>query len=211
MRNDKHRKLVCQALETLGGKATRDQIVDLIGTDFPNPQQSIGLLLHYLCRDHLLREEHGLFCLMSYEPPPNANGDQSAVLNVAVSDKVTLAPFQQGRGMTSVSIYQSPIVIEDAIAVWIRFEGGQRFKMPIQGARNICVGPDTPQWTPEQETNRNIEAILVLRKNGELVEYPTHPRHSITFAGERSDAPPAAMAHRASHTQVPTAPRQDKE
>lgn len=176
---ERERDIVMEALDTLGGKGTVDQIIELTEGDIEfgeRPRSTISFYLRTLSDQGLVEEKRGLWYVSNQSP----NG--SAIAATANEGQpVKLAEFQANRAKQTVTIYQSPMEIPDTVAVWVYYQAGQVFKVPLAGGLNVCTGPEIPKWSPEQETNYGIKMLRFVRKDTTTVDVPCDPKLPITF------------------------------
>lgn len=92
-----------------------------------------------------------------------------------------IAPFfAAGKGKT-VIVQTSPIQYDDVFRVFFERKG---YRSPVlmnpEGMR-IDLGPQIPDWSPEQITVHDVNALIFQFKDGSQQEFPTNPNHPITF------------------------------
>lgn len=181
----KVRELILEALYALGENGgTREEIASLIEKDFPkdvNIQMSVGRILGSFLHEGTV-EVHGSLWRIA-DTTPKFNNGTAMEAAAHEGERSPLSAYQQNRAANTVTLYHSPIEIEDVIRIRVRVENGSWFNVPIFGDVRICLGPGIPKWNAEQEVNRGIVEISVQRKNGDVMNYPCNPQDHITFAG----------------------------
>jgi hypothetical protein len=100
------------------------------------------------------------------EPKPAASPPpQQPVLTQ--EGRTEIAPYLSKRPARTVSVQRTPLEITDVF----RFEICQRgawIRIPLFGSVRICTGPETPKWSPEQETYVGINAYRITLMDGRV-------------------------------------------
>lgn len=188
-RVSKSRVVVLEALEAQGAEgATIDELAQLVGQDMPgeNPKLSIGSVL-----SRMQTEEH-LVCLRNrwylaeHAPQSQVNGNGTGLPLVYSSNgQHSIAPMVQKRSGKTVSLYTTPEVYSDAIAIAM-LSDQKWYKIPFFLSMRICIGHEAPNWSPEQEIYSNVEILRITHKNGKITEKRPAPTDLITVAAEET-------------------------
>lgn len=177
----KPRMLVVEALEAQGKEgATIDELVELLTQDLnvDNPKMSIGQSLSKMENDQYIIRSRNRWYLKEHAPsaqpalPPQANGRVQPI-----------APIAQKRSGKTVELYTSPRVFSDVIGLSLLIKE-QWFKLPLFGGVRICMGHESPIWSPEQETFSDVSVIKILLKDGRVVEERPALKDLVTIAPE---------------------------
>lgn len=187
-RNKDARSIVLNAIQVNPG-LTKVDLVILLENDLEGSvKRSIGQTVAALERDNLVTEDRfGKLYLAEIqgETPKAAREPTNGAprhLQETSGNRVLLSPFQSTRQERKITIYSSPIEIEDAVALELQYEGGARFRVPLGGASTkVCTGPDIPKWSPDQETVRGLVTVRVIRKSGDTVDIQVQPSDNITI------------------------------
>lgn len=179
------REVVLMALDTFAREgATSLELFDMIGNDLRGDDETgrkkaLSNVLFRAKDDGTIVLIGGRYFLKDCAPlpaqsvhVPNGNG------------KVQVAPYANKRSGKTISVYRSPFVVNDAIALAFLIDQ-QWYKMPLFGSVRICIGPgDPPLWSADQEMYRNVVKIRITHKGGTVTEEPTSPSDIITIAPE---------------------------
>lgn len=180
------RQVLLEALEAMGAEGgTLDELVALIGEEMPgeNPKISIGRTIRNMESDGHVMEWRGRWYEKGCAP---IKSEVRPLPDVKTADqpKVPVAVYANKRDGKIVSIYRTPFVVTDAIALAFLINE-QWYKMPLFGSVRICIGPgDPPLWSADQEMYRNVVKIRITHKGGTVTEEPTSPSDIITIAPE---------------------------
>lgn len=176
------RDLVVMALQTLNGAGTADQILDLVARDIggDSPRKAVSVSLHWLETDDIVwkDEKTGIYTLTEYRKPPQAPSVTNGMAREGT--RVDIAPFMKGRDPKTVTVYTSPATYDQVVGVQMCIHG-QWIKFPVFGHVRICIGPEIPKWSPDQETNRNVTAIRLIHKTGDVKEIPVNASVPVTY------------------------------
>lgn len=187
-RVSKSRVIVLEALEAQGKEgATIDELAQLIGQDMPgeNPKLAIGSVLSRMEADDYLCNIRGRWYLNECAPDtpqPRQNGSNSngAAQPAMNGHKSGVAPFMGKRKGKTISVYTSPRVFEDAIALSL-FVGERWFKIPLSGSARVCYGQEAPDWSPDQEMYSDVEVLKIQLRNGQFHEERPAPKDIVTI------------------------------
>ena len=177
----KSRMLVIEALEAQAQEgATIDELVNLIGMDLEmeHPKMSIGQSLSKMEADEYVVCYRNRWYLKEhfFKPEPQQqNGSNGRVQPIA--------PIAQKRSGKTVELYTSPRVFSDVIGLSLLIKE-QWFKLPLFGGVRICMGHESPIWSPEQETFSDVSVIKILLKDGRVVEERPALKDLVTIAPE---------------------------
>lgn len=183
------RQQILEAFDVLEGQsATRDELMELCRAPFSGAnRRSFGVALGWMVKDGTLHESNGRFRPANAEQKePHQNGSRNGAMAAATHDsgvRVQLSEFQKGRDARQVTVYQSPDEIDDAVMVQFCIHG-QWVKIPFTGNLKICVGPDIPKWSPDQETNYGVSTLRVVLRSGTTREWPINSSAPVTICGE---------------------------
>lgn len=181
-------EIVLMALDTFARDgATNPELFehiggDLQGRDETGRRKALSNSLYRLKEsDHVVKMGERYY-LKEYAPvpvqtvvKPYSNGNGA---------KVQVAPYAGKRTGKMISIYKSPVVYDDAIALAFLIDE-QWYKMPLFGSVRICIGPgDPPMWSADQEMYRGVMRIRITHKGGTATEEHTSPSDIITIAPE---------------------------
>lgn len=139
--------------------------------------------LHLCVQNGLLNKEGKRYFLANREA--YANGNHKAVANIRpvppVEKTPVLANFQQNRKSKQVMIIASPIYYEDIVRVELLHAGGT-FVVPMFGGITICIGPDIPKLSPDQESYRGVRSVRLTFRNGKTEVINTNESGHVTVA-----------------------------
>ncbi len=155
---------------------------DLQGKDDSGRRKALSNALYRLKDAGEIVQIVGRYYVKQYAPVPakvvvlpHANGS---------AGKTQIAPYANKRTGKTISIYKSPIVYSDAIALAFLIDE-QWYKMPLFGSVRICIGAgDPPMWSADQEMYRGVVRIRITHKGGTATEEHTSPSDIITIAPE---------------------------
>lgn len=176
-------EVVLEALGMFGAEgATRDQIYNLIekdlyGDNYDARSKSLGNALSRANTEKELVVRHeGRYYLAEYAPEP--------VKTVLRPDRrVEIAPYTAQAKGKRVSIFTSPIVLENVVALALCNDAGWH-KIPLFGSIRICIGRETPMWSADQVTYTGMTRLRLTHKDGSSIEETAAPKDWITIAPE---------------------------
>lgn len=162
--------------------ATRDELIvlDAGGLDKAT-RRSYGHVLANLVADGQVIERYGRFYLKEAVQAPGAKNFSAQGMMRTLPDKTALPALAKTRSGHTVLLYTSPMELPNVARVELCI-GGNWFRCPLFGDLRICLGPEIPRWSADQETNRGIAAIKVIALDGKTEEIQTNPQYPITIA-----------------------------
>lgn len=180
------RVYITEALQAQGREgATKADLLTLVGEEIggTRPQVAIGQTVSAMLADGDIVQQDGRYWLKEHFPQPHANGNGSAPPVSPNGGNGKVAPFMGKRTGKTVSVYVSPRVFEDAIALSLKIDG-EWFKLPLWGSARVCYGQEAPMWSPDQEMYTGVEEIKITLRNGQYVT--EHPARTdiVTIAPE---------------------------
>ena len=148
--------------------ATKQELLTLIGEEIGglSPMRAIGLTVGAMLTEEEIVHKDGRYWLKEYAPS-RANGRTAHVSPNGGNGKV--AAYTGKRTGKTISVYTSPRVFEDAIALSL-FIGGRWFKIPLAGSARVCYGQEAPVWSPDQEMYGDVEVLKIQLRNGQYHE-----------------------------------------
>lgn len=178
-------EIVLMALDTFAHDgATNPDLFEYIGSDLQGQDETgrkkaLSNALYRLKDSESIVKMGERYYAKNYAPLPI-----KAVHTNGNAPKVQVAPYANKRDGKSISIYRSPIIFADAIA--LAFMIDQKWhKMPLFGSVRICIGPgDPPMWSADQEMYRGVTCLRITHKGGTVTEEHTSPSDIITIAPE---------------------------
>lgn len=182
-RHSKMNDVIGEALGVFGAKgALREEVFSLIHDDMygdneTSKRKSLSNGLTRAMNADLIVTVAGRWYLKEYDPSHHRNGHQ----NGSAPKVQVVALYANKRSGKSISIYKSPLVFTDAIALSFLMDG-KWWKIPLFSSIRVCIGQETPLWSPEQETYRNVEIVRVTHKNGLTTDERPAPTDTITIA-----------------------------
>lgn len=173
-KNENPRELILMAIEAHGNDgATKEELIETLAGDLENVSMSVGKTLGNMLRDEILEMARGRYYVKGTAKPSNAQSNNNG--------RVEIAPFQAGRKGETVTVYSSPQIYQNIVRVEFHFENGHTVKMPFSTSLRICTGPEIPNWSPQQESNRGIKSIILVQKGGNSLNIPCNPQSHITI------------------------------
>lgn len=183
-KTSKMNDVIGEALGVYGAKgALREEIfsliyADLFGDNAESKRKALSNALTRAIDAELIVRVNDHYYLKECDPT-HANGHQNGS-----APKVQIATYTNKRSGKTVSLYKSPMIISDAIALAFLIDE-QWYKMPLFGSVRICIGQgDPPMWSADQEMYRNVVQIRITHKGGLVTEEHTSPADIITIAPE---------------------------
>lgn len=182
------RIVVLEALQAQGKDgATKEELLMLVGEEIggARPQGAIGQVLSVLVAEDEAMEVRGRWYMKDCAPDApetHLNGSNSSAAPAPAMNgrKVQIAPFMGKRKGKTISVYTSPRVFEDAIALSL-FVGGRWFKIPLSGSARVCYGQEAPDWSPDQEMYSDVEVLKIQLRNGQFHEERPAPKDIVTI------------------------------
>lgn len=167
------RQVITEALST--GPAPIDDLRDYIrGKGYNLTNAAIGQHIRGMSKEGLILGTNIGYYLPKNTEVVQANPDR---------DRVEIAPFFRRRGGKHITIEHSPIQVTDVAQVKLIFAGNSELEFPVFNNRlRICIGPEVPEWSPEQVTYEGITRITIILRNGERKDINTSVKAPITFA-----------------------------
>lgn len=166
------RELVKEALTVQPG-ATRDEIITYVEANerMPhmagNPKRIVGQMLSKLADKGVTEDRNGHWYLCGKPSPvtvaplsahPNGNGGSQAV--ASENGRAEIAPFYKQREGRVVTLERTPVEIDRVHRIEVRM-GDRWVPIPTFGDVRVCIGPDIPRWTPDQEVMRGVTQIRI--------------------------------------------------
>lgn len=183
----KVRQIIVEALSVYGAKgAVKDEIYNLIcedlyGDNLTSKRKSLSNGLFRTAEADLIVKFGDRYYLKEYDPVPHENRQPHVNGNGSTAK---IAPYAGKRTGKTVSIYKSPMIMNDVIALAFLMNE-QWYKMPLFGSVRICVGQgDPPLWSADQEMYRGVVQIRITHKGGMVTDEHTSPSDIITIAPE---------------------------
>jgi hypothetical protein len=165
-----------EVLEVQAGQgASRDEILTLAGLEITqNTRQSVSRVMGWLVGTGEVIEDGGRYWLtelapksllpievVHYQQTPNHSG--LAGMLTRRLDKVKLPAFQKSRTPVSLTLYASPLTIEDVVAFELVFNN-TRMRYP-HDRWQVCIGDEKPMWTDTQESTR-VTGLSFIHSDG---------------------------------------------
>jgi hypothetical protein len=173
--------VVLEALGMFGAAgATREMIYDLIqadlnGNDYDSRSKSLTNALSRANHEKELIVRHeGRYYLSQFAPEP-------AKPALHKEHRAEIAPYTAQAKGKRVSIFTSPIVLENVVALALCNDAGWH-KIPLFGSVRLCIGRETPMWSADQVTYTGMTRIRLTHKDGSSVEETAAPKDWITIA-----------------------------
>lgn len=176
------RTAILEALSVYGAHgANYEQIYsiierDLFGDTLTSKRKSLSNGLFRAVEADLIFQEKGLYYLKEYE---TRQQPEKTIIRSDARGKV--APYTaQAKGKT-VSIFTSPIVLENVVGVQLFDEHGWH-KIPLFGSIRVCIGREAPMWSPEQVTYTGVTRLRFIHKDSSILEENAAAKDLITIA-----------------------------
>lgn len=171
-----------EALSMFGADGgTREEIFvliekDLYGDSLESKRKSLSNALTRINSDEeIIVNVEGRYYLKEYAPVTA----KTTIIRPDRRGKV--APYTaQAKGKT-VSIFTSPIVLENVVGVQLFDEHGWH-KIPLFGSIRVCIGREAPMWSPEQVTYTGVTRLRFIHKDSSILEENAAAKDLITIA-----------------------------
>lgn len=179
---------ILEALRLQNGLTSGEIIEYLIQSDPALEKQRIYNAVNYLIGVGLLTKQGKRLYLANNKESSNGhtNGATNKPFNFtrplpAPTFAPQLAGYQQGRKGKQIMVVSSPQYFDNIVRLEL-INGNGAYTIPLFGALTICIGPDIPKLSPEQESYRGIRQIRLTFADGKSELIHTNESGHVTIA-----------------------------